>query len=221
MEFLTSLGLLCIGTVKRLYWLIPALALDPFDFGERFFGVMYDPPTWIAWILAGVGLAVAVALTYHELRVQAKGLKAKVEDERDEASQQLQAIMSNDKTALKGDVTIYNLAEKDDPHMTSYVQFTTEGSPSRFFRTKQKPRTLRFVTHGGQVVNESDLPKEVRCGLGKLVVMKFTSEGFVLDKRDTIGERVRTDVYFATETNIMPPSSPKPVNESPTPEPEE
>ena len=53
-----------------MYWLLPALLLDPFDLAERLFKVNYDVPQWLAWVLAGFGIFIAMLLTYHELRMQ-------------------------------------------------------------------------------------------------------------------------------------------------------
>ena len=69
MELLKSSYLLLWGIIKRLYYVAPSILLDPFDFAGRLFKVNYDPPQWMAWFLFCVGLALAILLTYHELRV--------------------------------------------------------------------------------------------------------------------------------------------------------
>ena len=55
--------------VKRVWALIPALLLDPFDLYERLFGVNWNPPLWLMWTIFGVGLFVAAWLTYREIWV--------------------------------------------------------------------------------------------------------------------------------------------------------
>ncbi len=70
MEFLKSFLFLLLGIVKRLYWLAPALFTDPFDFLKKWFKVSYEPPPFLFWILLSLGLGIATALTYHELRMQ-------------------------------------------------------------------------------------------------------------------------------------------------------
>ena len=71
MAVLKSSWLLLSGIIKRFYWYVLPLFLDPFDFAERYFGVEdYVIPQWLAWSLFGLGLAVAATLTYHELRTQ-------------------------------------------------------------------------------------------------------------------------------------------------------
>ncbi len=70
MEFLKSIWLLLFGIVKRLYYLLPSLLSDPFDVAERWFGVTLQPPNWLFGLLLFIGLALAVALAYHEVRIQ-------------------------------------------------------------------------------------------------------------------------------------------------------
>jgi hypothetical protein len=66
-EFLASTWSLLWGVIRRFYYLLPPLVLDPFDLAERLLGVTYSPPASIAWGLLGLGLFVAVAFTYHEI----------------------------------------------------------------------------------------------------------------------------------------------------------
>jgi hypothetical protein len=70
MEYFRSLGYLCWGVLKRIYWLAPALATDPFDVLEKL-GVHMNVPPIISWTLVGLGFLIAVLLTYHEQRMQA------------------------------------------------------------------------------------------------------------------------------------------------------
>lgn len=75
MDFLKSIWFLLFGILKRIYWLLPALLLDPFDLAERLFKVNYDMPQWGAWVLASLGVFVTIVLTYHELRMQKVALE--------------------------------------------------------------------------------------------------------------------------------------------------
>ena len=70
MAFLKSIGALFWGILKRLWLLIPSLFTDPFDFMERWFKVTYQPPPFLFWLLLAFGILLAVALTYHELRMK-------------------------------------------------------------------------------------------------------------------------------------------------------
>ena len=153
----------------------------------------------ISLYLVGVVGLLIVEGAYQKNKEQ-EPQKREVTDELTRLRQQLETIRSSDRTMLKGDVTIRNIAAPDEPHQTSYIQFTTEGERSRFFLTEHAPRVLRFVTLGGHIVRETDIPKDIPCGLGKLVVTQFTSTGFVLAEQNTIGDRVRVVVYF--ESNI-------------------
>lgn len=71
MEILKSFCDLCVGILKRIYWLLPTLITDPFDVLERL-GVYMNVPQWASWLLFYLGLAVAITLTYHELRQKNK-----------------------------------------------------------------------------------------------------------------------------------------------------
>lgn len=70
MEFLKSVWFLFWGIVKRLWLLIPSLFTDPFDFMERWLNRTYQSPPFLFWLLLSLGIFVAVALTYHELRMK-------------------------------------------------------------------------------------------------------------------------------------------------------
>lgn len=70
MEYFRSFGLLLLGVLKRIYYLIPAFVTDAFDVLERF-GVHMNVPPAISYTLAGLGFLVAVLLTYHEQRMKA------------------------------------------------------------------------------------------------------------------------------------------------------
>ncbi len=83
MSFFKSSISLVGGTLKRIYWLVPTLFLDPFDLAERYFDVTYEVPQWLMWSLGAGGLFVAVSLTYHELRKQKEGLEAQLGKETD------------------------------------------------------------------------------------------------------------------------------------------
>jgi len=63
------------GTIKRIYWLLPSLLTDPFDFAERWLKVNYTAPSYMFWILLFIGYLIASVLTYHELREQKRKLE--------------------------------------------------------------------------------------------------------------------------------------------------
>jgi len=70
MEYFRSIGSLCWGVLKRLYWIIPGLVTDPFDVLEKW-GVRMNVPPIVSWTLTGLGFFIAVLLTYHEQRMNA------------------------------------------------------------------------------------------------------------------------------------------------------
>jgi hypothetical protein len=66
----TSTRQLAWGVVKRLYWILPSFLTDPFDIAERWLKVTWEPPQFLFWLLLGIGLSVAVVLTYYDLQRQ-------------------------------------------------------------------------------------------------------------------------------------------------------
>jgi len=67
MALIESLKSFAGGILKRIYWVLVALLVDPFGLLERF-DVSYTPPDWLTWMLVGVGFFVAGGLTHHDLR---------------------------------------------------------------------------------------------------------------------------------------------------------
>ena len=80
MELVKSILAFSGGTLKRVWWYLPPLLLDPFDIAERLFGRSYLVPQWIAWLLFGLGWAAAIIATYHELRMKNINLKRQLDD---------------------------------------------------------------------------------------------------------------------------------------------
>lgn len=78
MELLDSTRELLWGIIKRLYWLIPSLFTDPFDFIERWFKINYEPPPYLFWMLIGMGLAIATVMTYNDLKKQNASLHSQI-----------------------------------------------------------------------------------------------------------------------------------------------
>jgi hypothetical protein len=70
MELLKSIRLFFWGVIKKLYWLLPTVILDPFDLAKRLFNVNYNVPQWSIWALFVIGWLFAMVLTYHELRMK-------------------------------------------------------------------------------------------------------------------------------------------------------
>jgi len=75
MELLKSVSLFFLGILKRIYWLLPTIFLDPIDVVRRLFGVNLNLPQWLNWILFILCWFIAIILTYHELRKQKVGLE--------------------------------------------------------------------------------------------------------------------------------------------------
>jgi hypothetical protein len=69
-EYFKSSWLFFKGIFVRIYWLLPALILDPFDLIEKWTRFRYNPPIWIVWLITMIGLVVAVTRTYHAMRMK-------------------------------------------------------------------------------------------------------------------------------------------------------
>ena len=80
-----------------------------------------------------------------------------------------------------------------------FVQFATRGRPVREVKTEGKPEKLRFVVPTEQIVLERDLPVEVPIGKGRLIVKRFTDSGFSFEERNTNGDTVKAEIYYARE----------------------
>ncbi len=70
MELLKSAGLFFLGILKRIYWLLPTIFLEPIDLVGRLRGVNLNLPQWLNWALFILCWLIAITLTYHELRKQ-------------------------------------------------------------------------------------------------------------------------------------------------------
>ncbi|MBI2979789.1 MAG: hypothetical protein HYY41_03060 [Chloroflexi bacterium] len=102
MELLESIFLFIRGTFKRAQWYLPPLLLDPFDIAEKVFQMKYVIPQWIAWLLFGLGWFLAMALTYHELRVERVKLEKQLNDKaKKKAARETLAIYLNEGQVLK------------------------------------------------------------------------------------------------------------------------
>jgi len=123
MEYLRSLGYLFRGVLKRIYWLIPALATDPFDVLDRL-GVHMNIPPVVSWILVGIGFAIAILLTYHEQRIE----KEK------ELSKETSLILAKPIVGFLKYTHILTLREIEQQMETVHGHSDTEGLESDFRR---------------------------------------------------------------------------------------
>lgn len=77
MDTLISLRDFLWGIIKRCYWVIPSLLTDPFDIAERL-GMTCPVPSYLFWLLFGLGIFVAAFLTYHDMRRKNRELNKQV-----------------------------------------------------------------------------------------------------------------------------------------------
>src|SRR4030043_140158 len=145
MELLRSLQFLSMGVLKRIYWLLPTLLLDPFDLVERLCKVSYEVPQWAIWTLFSLGWAIAITLTYHDLRMQ----KINLEKPPNwiEAYKKTHRKLPPIQSFMSGEVSNYSsgmVVSKNIQLITPSAQFWKERLPS------EKKQLLELVEWLGQ-----------------------------------------------------------------------
>jgi hypothetical protein len=144
-------------------------------------------PFWGWPVISVLGIVVAQFLVFHELR-----------KERDYLAERVRELEhTGDRSALKGDVRVIVAPNEGNENLTASVTFTTEGKRGQWSNLRGHPSALRFVTLGGTIVRDIDLPAEIPCGNGKLVIKRFSDNGFYWDEEGTIGDRVRVEFYLS------------------------
>lgn len=78
---------------------------------------------------------------------------------------------------------------------TPIYQFETQGKGQRAFDIGGRPQALRFRKPVDKIVKPEDLPIELPCGQGKIVVIAFLDKGFVVEEQNTIGDLVVVERY--------------------------
>ena len=54
--------------LRHAYTFLILLASDPFDVTEMWFGMNYQPPFWLFWLLVAIAISIAMYLAIRELR---------------------------------------------------------------------------------------------------------------------------------------------------------
>lgn len=54
--------------VRRLYSLFILLASDPFDVADRWFGLNYEPPFWLFWVLLTIAIGFALFMAIRDFK---------------------------------------------------------------------------------------------------------------------------------------------------------
>lgn len=87
--------------------------------------------------------------------------------------------------------------DRADRRLLPRVEWTTEDGRDYLVRTRERANAIRFVAPHEQTVREADLPVDVPDGgTGRIVVKKFTTDGFTVDEIDSSGVKVVAEVYF-------------------------
>jgi hypothetical protein len=80
------------------------------------------------------------------------------------------------------------------------VGYQTEGRRHYAYGAfKQRPKAIRFSKPEDRLLRSTDLPFEMSCGRGQIVVEKFYADGVVIDEVGTVGDPVAFVAYFENE----------------------
>ncbi len=64
-------------------------------------------------------------------------------------------------------------------------------------------QTLHFHAPADAIVRKDETPQIIRWGArSRMIVKGFTTAGYIVDEFNTVGEEVRVEVYFVTETSV-------------------
>jgi len=102
---------------------------------------------------------------------------------------------------LRGDLTRRYIPGPKHVTATPFVAFTTAGRIHEA-RTGKRPQALRFIKPTSRIVRRQDLPAEIPCGAGKLIIKAFTAEGFVVEEENTVGDEVRVEYYEPPKSSV-------------------
>lgn len=95
-----------------------------------------------------------------------------------------------------GSLSSLYLPGPNSSERVEYVQFSTEGRSARVINTIKRPQALRFIKPQELTVRTTDLPAEVTCADGKLIIKWFNDDGFAFEEQKTIGVEVQAEVYY-------------------------
>ena len=103
------------------------------------------------------------------------------------------------------------------PH---FVDFTTEGRDAVAINTGGPIQALRFVRPAGKTIRAADLPAEIQCGSGNLIIKRFNEDSFAIEEQNTVGDQIRVEIYHDTSSALVDQASPyAPASESSEPVP--
>ena len=90
-----------------------------------------------------------------------------------------------------------------------FVDFTTEGRDAVAISTGGQFQALRFVKPVEKIVHATDLPAEIQCSSGKLIIKRFNRDSFAIEEQGTTGEEVRVEIYYESPPpSVIPANSP-------------
>lgn len=82
-------------------------------------------------------------------------------------------------------------------HRMPTVHFKTANAGAHHVPTTGRPRALRFTHPVEKTVGEDSLPVELDCGNGgRLIIKRFTADGFTVEEINTSETEVIAEVYY-------------------------
>lgn len=85
------------------------------------------------------------------------------------------------------------------PDSPTLDQVSYQSSGRRHFaygEFKRRPKAVRFSKPEDRLLRSADLPFEISCSTGRIVVEKFYSDGVVIDEDGTVGDPIAFVAYF-------------------------
>src|SRR3972149_1288695 len=157
--------------VKRVYAFLILFASDPFDVSERWFGMSYNPPFWLFWILLSLAIVFALIMAIRDVKKQT--IKQEVN------------LLGD----IKSDLITLNKYEKE---------VATKKGKKRISSAKIKYNFENYITNTAipLFTNISTLPSKEQ--LLDSIIKFFVGVGDILDSN---GYGLKEDLAIITEYN--------------------
>lgn len=109
MELLKSIALFVCRSVKYWYLILTAIIFVTIEFGKKFFNMdFWKKYKKIKWVLFAFCIFMAMALTYHDLRMEKIALEQTINEKRFNAIVQIKKVLDN----IPPKITTQELIEK-------------------------------------------------------------------------------------------------------------
>jgi hypothetical protein len=98
----------------------------------------------------------------------------------------------------RGDLGLLKIPGPTNLAEPRFVQFRTANRAAHHESTGGHPQALRFLFPMTATVRETDLPMELPCDGGTIIIKRFTDSGFAFEEQGTAGVEVRAEVYLVS-----------------------